>query len=88
MLNQRLREADRVRRLAATQCERWYVVGREVLDENSTLICEADTPWRAEYIVALHNNILSICAGFFHLAAKHADRLTMTKEQNDPRGKD
>lgn len=78
----RLREIDALRRTAATQCEQWRSVGKEVYDENGTNICEANTNARAAYIAQLHNQILPICALLFQACKKHVDRMRIRKEQN------
>ena len=81
MINQ-LRIAERLRRLAAPQCEPWHSVDREVLDDQGQLVAKADTKARASYLCALHNNILSLCALVYQQCAKHVDRANMKKEQD------
>lgn len=77
-----LRIADRLRRMAATQAEPWHAVGSEILDEANNRVAKADNPSRANYLVALHNNILTICGLLFQECKKHLDRLQMRKEQD------
>lgn len=78
-----LRTVERLRRLAAPQADHWTPVGREVLDEAHNRVVVADTPARASYLCALHNNILLVCGVVVQLAKKSADRLDMRKEQDN-----
>lgn len=78
----RLREIDALRRTAATQCEQWHSVGKEVYDENGVGVCETDTNARAAYIAQLHNQILPICAMLFQACKKQVDRMRIREEQD------
>lgn len=78
---QTLRAAEALRRMAATRCETWRAVGREVLGENHNRIAHAKDEGTAGYLAELHNNILGICGLIYQQCKKAIDRDNMKKEQ-------